>query len=119
MRGALSLNFLAVGLAALHVSTSFAQIELGLNDVSWLWPVPKSEAELSRVISLDDLKSADGEDVWADSQFQDLLKAVDTGLTEVDGEEVVLSDNIRKKSVWKIAGMRAVSYTHLTLPTKA
>lgn len=91
---------------ALFSSTSYAQEKLDLNDVSWLWPVPKTDGDLSRIIALDDLKSADGQDVWGDSQFQDLLKAIDTGLTEVNGDEVEFQDEIRKKLVWRIAGMR-------------
>lgn len=97
---------LAIVLVAFLCSTINAQDKLDLNDVSWLWPVPTKKDDLSRIISMGDLKSKDGEDVWLDAQFDDLVEAVDTGLTKVGDDEVDFADAIKDKSVWKIAGMR-------------
>ena len=75
MRSFISQFCLAMSLVLVSSGILNAQIKLDLNDVSWLWPAPASNSDLSRIVSVGDLKSSDGEDVWADSQFQDLLKA--------------------------------------------
>lgn len=80
--------------------------KLDLNDVSWLWPVPRTTTDLASVITMTDLKSESGEDVWSDDQFADLLAAIDDGDTEVGGEEIDFGTELRSKSAWRVASMR-------------
>jgi len=61
-----------------------AETKLDLNDVSWLWPAPVTEDDLTFVIPVDELHSSDGAPVWPDEHFNDLLAAIDRGLTEVE-----------------------------------
>ena len=91
---------------AYFISGAAAQSKLDLNDVSWLWPIPTSDADLSKNLLVSDIKSADAESIWSDDHFQDLLSAVDGGLTEVEGNQVQMGQELRDKSVWMIAGMR-------------
>ena len=83
-----------------------AQQKLGLNDVSWLWPVPKSAADLDDTISMGNLIGADGSPAWSDEQLQDLLNVVAGDATEVDGFKVQFGNSFSNKSVWHVAGMR-------------
>ena len=98
--------FCAISLTAVLMSGANAQPKLDLNDVSWLWPAPRSELDLESIIAVADLKSGDGQSVWLDKHFQDLLSAIDNGLTEVEGNQVQFGPELRDKSVWRVAGMR-------------
>ena len=52
------------------------------------------------------LNCAENQPVWSDKHFQDLLTAIDSGLTNVEGNQVQFGSDIRSKSVWRVAGMR-------------
>ncbi len=88
------------------VNLAMAQGKLGLNDVSWLWPVPTSVADLNRTISMGALKGLDGADVWSDLQFQSLLDVVNSDATEVEGTRIEFDPDFSSKDNWRIAGMR-------------
>ncbi len=57
------------------ISAQVASRSLGLNDVTWLRPVPQTAVELKKVISIDTLKTKDDIPVLSDEQFVDVLKA--------------------------------------------
>ena len=80
--------------------------KLDLNDVSWLWPVPHVTADLANVITITDLKTESGDDVWSDDQFTDLLAGIDIGDTKVGSIEIDFGTELRTKSVWRVASMR-------------
>lgn len=94
-------------LLSLSASAFADQPKLDLNDVSWLWPAPQTVADLSRVITIGELKSECGEHVWSDSQFKDLLRTVDSEAVKVGSDKIEFGPAIRDKAVWRIAGMRA------------
>lgn len=79
---------------------------LGLNDVSWLWPVPENSSDLNNTISMASLNRPDGTPVWSDSQFQSILDTVASGATEVDGSSVDFPPEFSIKANWRIAGLR-------------
>lgn len=80
--------------------------KLGLNDVSWLWPVPTTHAELNNTLSMGSLNKPDGTPVWSDVQFGSILDTVANGATEVDGSGVDFPSTFSNKANWRIAGMR-------------
>jgi len=80
--------------------------KLGLNDVSWLWPVPKTVADLDGTISMGDLIGADGSPAWSDDQLSDLVKVVEGDATDVDGFSVMFGSTFSSRSTWHVAGMR-------------
>lgn len=103
----ISRTIAAILLACAFSSSSLlAAPHLGLNDVSLLWPVPFSTADLSSIISMDALKGADGAPVWSDQQFADLLATVDSDVAKVDDTQVSFPAGFRSKSAWKIAAIR-------------
>ena len=94
-------------LETLPLTTALAQTpKLGLNDVSWLWPVPKTSAELTNTISMGALNKPDGTPVWSDAQFQSILDTVASGATEVEGSSVDFPANFSIKENWRVAGLR-------------
>ena len=88
------------------MNETYAQDKLDLNDVSVLWPAPSLENGLANIIAVADLVSSTGQAVWSDSHFQDLLDAIDSGFTEVEGVQVQFGPEIRNKSAWMVAAMR-------------
>jgi len=76
--------------------------KLAANDVTWLWPPPKSAEELDRVIAIDGLTSDDGSAVWSDQQFADLLSVAD----KIGESRIGLPDSVRTKAPWRIAAFR-------------
>jgi hypothetical protein len=81
--------------------------KLDLNDVTWLWPAPNSAFDLDQVISIESLKSADGNPVWSDQQFEDVLATADSDFTKIGDRRIKLPAEVRNKKVWKIAALRA------------
>lgn len=79
---------------------------LSANDVTWLWPVPSSREEADEVISIGSLRGEDGDLVWSDQQFEDILSAADSEAARVEDSRIILPDAVRDKSVWKVVAMR-------------
>jgi hypothetical protein len=79
-------------------------------DVTWLWPVPKDAAAVDALIGMDDLKSADGNPVWSDAAFADLLAIIDSNASAVKvsgtSRKIGLLPEFRDRKSWKIAGLR-------------
>lgn len=80
-------------------------------DVTWLWPVPESEAAVDALISMDDLKSSDGNPVWSDTAFNEFLAIIDSDASAVKvsastSRKIGLLPEFRNKKAWKIAGVR-------------
>lgn len=79
---------------------------LNLNDVSFLWPLPKTSEDHGKLISVDE-KAADGTLFWPQSDFDRVIAAApqaDAG----ESDRIVFPPNesIEKLSAWKIAGIR-------------
>lgn len=89
------------------VSTAISQINhLDLNDVSWLWPVPRDAVSLADSISMADIKRVDGTDVWTDDHLKSILDVVNSGAAAVQGTRVEFRPEFSNKQNWRVAGMR-------------
>jgi hypothetical protein len=94
-------------LLALVSPTALAQTnQLDLNDVSWLWPVPRDAISLANTLSMAEIKRTEGSDVWSDQQFKSILKVVESGAADVHGARVEFKPEFSIKSNWRVAGMR-------------
>ena len=81
--------------------------KLDMNDVSWLWPVPRTTAELDRIISMDSLKTEDGNSIWSSEQFGDFIKTAQSDAASVDGMSIDFQDEFRSMKTWHIVAFRA------------
>lgn len=82
--------------------------KLDLNDVSWLWPVPRTNAELdSRIISMDSLKKTDGTPIWSDQQFDDFVSTAQGPAAAVNGSRIDFQTDFKSKKTWRIVAFRA------------
>lgn len=93
-------------MALLALTAQAGPPKLDLNDVTWLWPVPKSSEDLDGIIAIDSLATADGSPVWSDEQFEDVLKTADGDAAKVGEHRIQLPDSVRTKQVWRIAAFR-------------
>jgi len=80
-------------------------------DATWLWPVPKTPADVDRLFDMDELSSSAGEAVWSDDAFSDLLAIVDSEASSVRVSDSVsrkigLSAELRSKTNWKLVAFR-------------
>lgn len=102
-----ALNLAVLAMLAVHVSaiTSNAQtkLKLSVNDISYLWPVPSTQAEVDMLIT--------GERVWPDPSFETVLnmalalKVKDGGGTE---RQITFppSAHFEDRINWKLVGFR-------------
>ncbi|MDB4614691.1 hypothetical protein OAH18_03270, partial [bacterium] len=105
MKTRLSLVLIAV--ACCPMSLFAESPKLDMNDVSWLWPVPKTDAELKRVISMDSLKSEDGSTIWSAGQFADFIKTAESDAASVEGMSIDFQDEFKSMKTWQIVAFRA------------
>lgn len=80
--------------------------QLDLNDVSWLWPVPRDATSLANTIAIAEVQRSDGSPVWSDQQFNSILGVVNSGAPSVQGTKVEFRPEFSNKQNWRIAGMR-------------
>ena len=74
-----------------------------INDTSFLWPVPKTKADVDALISLDDL-AADGK-ILPDGVFSNLMNTAKT--VSVGNSQISFPAGISEQShCWKVAGIR-------------
>jgi hypothetical protein len=77
---------------------------LDVNDISFLWPVPQTKADVDALISLND-EAADGK-IFPDELFGKLIdeaKTVSVGNTRISFPNEA---DFRKPITWKVAGIR-------------
>lgn len=79
---------------------------LDLNDVSILFPLPKSEAELAQLIAIADVHSLSGEPVFPEVDFQRILDLAQGSGAAVKSRQIRMNENIQSLSRWHIAGIR-------------
>jgi hypothetical protein len=87
-------------------------VRLDVNDISFLWPVPKIPADVAGLLSLDD-KLADGKStILPQKPFDALLKAAqDVGIKDSAGREFKIDftphkAEFAKPSTWKVVAFR-------------
>lgn len=97
-------------LSLLHASaeeTSISTKTLDVNDVSWLFPPPKDVGEIANLIDITSLKDRDGNPVWTENAFKNLLKITDGPESLVQGNSrIKLPPAARIQSSWKIVAFR-------------
>jgi hypothetical protein len=86
-------------------------IKLDSNDVTWLWPVPRTADDVDRLINMDELRTSDGNPVWTDQAFADLVMVADSGqaavrVSDAATRRIGLRPAFRQRSTWKIAAFR-------------
>jgi hypothetical protein len=87
---------------------------LSANDVSWLFPPPKTAADLANLIAIKDLTVPDPANpanrlpVWTDADFANFLALADSAQAQVgaNGPRIGLPAGARDKSNWFVAGVR-------------
>lgn len=95
-----SLRKLTLGLSlALHITVSSKAQSLDVNDVSFLWPMPKTAADLEALISMAD-EAADGQ-IISDAVFKSLMEVA----KKVPGNRFN-SAEFELPKTWKVAGIR-------------
>lgn len=81
--------------------------QLDLNDVSILFPPPKTKEDLQNLISMGDLKDATGKDVWTKNVFQSFTRIMTGPASKVGTNQIGFpSAAFKQKSTWHIAGIR-------------
>ena len=77
---------------------------LDVNDISILWPVPQTKADVDALISLND-EAADGKIMSEEllGKLMDEAKGVSVGDTQISLPD---EDQFRKPVTWKVAGIR-------------
>lgn len=86
-------------------SPAVTPVPLDVNDISFLWPVPQTKADVDALISLND-DAADGKLFSADllGKLMEEAKTVSVG----SGPKIQLPDEVQFKQTktWKVAGIR-------------
>jgi hypothetical protein len=90
------------GIAA-HAQAASPITPLSVNDVSWLFPAPKS---LDDLISMDDL-STNGAPIWSDSAFRQFITIASGPAGRVTGsdQQIDLPAAVWSKRAWYIAAV--------------
>jgi hypothetical protein len=99
-----SLTFSPIGSAQSPSPPEKAPAALDVNDISFLFPVPTSRAEVDALISLND-EAADGK-IFPDELLEKLMEEAKT--VGVGSDRIKLPDEaqFKKPITWKVAGIR-------------
>src|SRR5271155_119374 len=95
---------------------SVAQIQpsapLSADDVSILFPAPKTAADFANLIGVRDITTSNPQDatkrdpVWSDSAFQQFINIVSSSNASVGTAQISLPTEARSIDVWFVAGIR-------------
>ncbi len=80
-------------------------VSFDVNDVSFLWPVPKNKADVDALISMDDTLADGVSKVWPEDLFQQVIA---TALNVRIGHSQITFPNpaLTNLHAWKVAGIR-------------
>jgi hypothetical protein len=77
-----------------------------VNDVSFLWPVPKTKADMDALISMDDTLSDDGKStIWPEDLFKEVITQA-AAKVKIGQSQVEFPDALKNPHTWKVAGIR-------------
>ena len=85
---------------------------LSLDDVSWLFPPPKTVKDLENTIAIADLTSPDPfdstrrEPILPDEVFKKFIDTVESDKTKINEHRVFLPADAHDIKVWRVAGLR-------------
>jgi hypothetical protein len=89
-----------------------SQAPLAADDVSWLFPPPKSVADLEATIAIADLTAPDPTDpakrapIWPAAAFAQFIANAESPATTVGNHHIKLPPNAHDIKAWRIAGLR-------------
>lgn len=89
---------------------------LGVNDISFLWPLPQTPDDISKLISVDEKNISGPGEIWPTNLFQLVMNSavapeqsiVSSGGDIRTGDGVMgirIPPGLDKSTVWKIAGI--------------
>lgn len=111
MKRILSVLLTVLGLVVLMLSplspVIAEDLSLDVNDVSFLWPVPNSEAALEKLISSDEITDS-GDQLWPQNVFETIInqaEKVAIGNSSIDFGPS-LREKFKQSETWKIASVR-------------
>lgn len=96
-------------LAACGVATHLRaqSTHFDVNDVSWLFPFPSKAEDLDGLISMETLKTEDGQLLWPQAVFEGLKGIARSNDAAVAGAgRINLPGAVDEMATWKIAGVR-------------
>ena len=110
--GAAVAAWLGVGVGTRAIAVGPQPAPFDVADISYLWPVPKSAADVAALIP-SDMPTADGGPLLAKAAFDSILEAVKTtavtdraGLKNAISFDDAFADEMRTQTTWKVAGFR-------------
>ncbi|BCU78386.1 hypothetical protein llg_31010 [Luteolibacter sp. LG18] len=81
------------------------EVKLDVNDVSFLWPVAKTAAEVDQLISMDDPGGAADGPIWPEDLFRDVIDN-QSAKAKVGGFQIGFASELRNAHNWKVVGIR-------------
>ena len=76
-----------------------------VNDVSFLWPVPKTKADVDALISMDDMLSDGGTAaIWPEDLFKEVITQAEK--VKIAQSQIKFPDALKNRHTWKVAGIR-------------
>jgi hypothetical protein len=113
-RKVLCLTYLAASVSggAVIESASSQEVKFDVNDVSYLWPPPKTTDDVNRLISADDKMANDSSPFWPQTAFETVLReAQNVSVINSAGATNKIEfrgfrEAFAKPSTWKLAGFR-------------
>lgn len=113
LAGLAGLALTVLGAASAIAQAAAPAIEpLSANDVSILFPVPKSQGDLANLIALSDLSgpsaSPNKSRLWSDTDFKRFLEiaAGEAGIVAGGPNRIKIPDEVKQIDAWFIAGIR-------------
>lgn len=92
-------------LAPMSVQQAAAQ-DLGVNDVSILFPIPQSPDDMDGLIRIQDLNDLNGDPVFPKSDFDQILELTGGDVSRVRSRKISYSKSQSEFANWVIAGIR-------------
>ena len=83
-----------------------------VSDVSYLWPVPKTEADVDALISADTSDAATGVSIWDEAAFKQMVAIVTSNATAIKHpsgamHRITFRPEFRDRKTWKVVAFRA------------
>lgn len=85
---------------------------LSADDVSWLFPPPRSDADLETTIAVADLTAPDPKDpakrapIWPEAAFAQFIANAESPATTVGSHHIKLPADAHDIKAWRVAGLR-------------
>jgi hypothetical protein len=74
-------------------------------DISWLWPVPETVADLGRIHTIDSLAANGGQPVWSDANFAEFIQTAKAS-AKVGSNAADIPSEFETRANWRIVSFR-------------